>query len=429
MKRNYTETLEWMYRQLPMYQRQGTSAFKKDLTNIFALCEGLGNPQHNLKYIHIAGTNGKGSVSHIIAGILQSQGYRVGMYTSPHYKDFRERIKINGEFISKRHVSTFINKHQALIEKIQPSFFEITVAIALDYFASEVPDFIVMEVGLGGRLDSTNIISPMLSVITNISHDHQSVLGNTLAEIAYEKGGIIKNNIPIIIGQHQDVTDSIFIKIANERKTKLLFAEDIINLSVTNENPIYRSLLIKAEDWNFEIKTDLLGNFQLKNIITAFAAVNWLTIQKEIVLDINKVIEKFKSLKADTYFIGRWQILNNKPLTIADSAHNEDGIKHLTDQLEDIEYNQLHIVLGTVNDKDVDKMLSLFPDQAKYYFCKANIPRGLDVHILQSIAEKTHKFGKAYRSVKQAFAAARVSADDKDLIIIAGSIFIVAEAI
>ncbi len=429
MKRNYTETLEWMYRQLPMYQRQGTSAFKKDLTNIFALCEGLGSPQHNLKFIHIAGTNGKGSVSHIIAGILQSQGYSVGMYTSPHYKDFRERIKINGEFISKKYVSNFINKHQSLIEKIQPSFFEITVALALDYFASKAPDLVVMEVGLGGRLDSTNIISPMLSVITNISYDHQSVLGNTLAEIAYEKGGIIKNNVPIIVGQHQDVTDNIFIKIANERKSKLLFAEDIINLSVTNENPIYRSLLIKAEDWNFEIKTDLLGDFQLKNILTAFAAVNWLTIQKEIVLDINKIIEKFKFLKADTYFIGRWQILNNEPLTIADSAHNEDGIKHLTYQLDKIIYNELHIVIGTVNDKDVDKMLSLFPDQAKYYFCKANIPRGLDAHILQSKAENTQKFGKAYRSVKQAFAAARMSANDKDLIIIAGSIFVVAEAI
>ena len=429
MKRNYTETLEWMYRQLPMYQRQGTSAFKKDLTNIFALCEGLGSPQHNLKFIHIAGTNGKGSVSHIIAGILQSQGYSVGMYTSPHYKDFRERIKINGEFISKKYVSNFINKHQSLIEKIQPSFFEITVALALDYFASKAPDLVVMEVGLGGRLDSTNIISPMLSVITNISYDHQSVLGNTLAEIAYEKGGIIKNNVPIIVGQHQDVTDNIFIKIANERKSKLLFAEDIINLSVTNENPIYRSLLIKAEDWNFEIKTDLLGDFQLKNILTAFAAVNWLTIQKEIVLDINKIIEKFKFLKADTYFIGRWQILNNEPLTIADSAHNEDGIKHLTYQLDKIIYNELHIVIGTANDKDVDKMLSLFPDQAKYYFCKANIPRGLDAHILQSKAENTQKFGKAYRSVKQAFAAARMSANDKDLIIIAGSIFVVAEAI
>ena len=326
-------------------------------------------------------------------------------------------------------MSNFINKHQSLIEKIQPSFFEITVALALDYFASKAPDLVVMEVGLGGRLDSTNIISPMLSVITNISYDHQSVLGNTLAEIAYEKGGIIKNNVPIIVGQHQDVTDNIFIKIANERKSKLLFAEDIINLSVTNENPIYRSLLIKAEDWNFEIKTDLLGDFQLKNIITAFAAVNWLTIQKEIVLDINKIIEKFKFLKADTYFIGRWQILNNEPLTIADSAHNEDGIKHLTYQLDKIIYNELHIVIGTVNDKDVDKMLSLFPDQAKYYFCKANIPRGLDAHILQSKAENTQKFGKAYRSVKQAFAAARRSANDKDLIIIAGSIFVVAEAI
>lgn len=429
MKRNYTETLEWMYRQLPMYQRQGNSAFKKDLTNIFALCEGLGNPQHSLKYIHVAGTNGKGSVSHIIAGILQSQGYSVGLYTSPHYKDFRERIKINGEFISKRRVSAFINKHQALIEEVQPSFFEITVAMALDYFAAEAPDFVVMEVGLGGRLDSTNLITPLLSVITNISFDHQSMLGNTLAEIAYEKGGIIKTNVTVIIGQHQEETDSLFIKIANERKSKLLFAEDIINLSVTNENPIYRSLSIKAEDWEFEIKTDLTGDFQLKNIITAFAAVNRLIIQEDIDLDITKVIEKFKSLKADTYFIGRWQILNNKPLTIADSAHNEDGIKHLTDQLEDIEYNQLHIVIGTVNDKDVDKMLSLFPDQAKYYFCKANIPRGLDSHILQSKAENTNKFGKAYRSVKQAFAAARMSANDKDLIIIAGSIFVVAEAI
>lgn len=429
MKRNYTETLEWMYRQLPMYQRQGTSAFKKDLTNIFALCEGLGNPQHNLKYIHIAGTNGKGSVSHIIAGILQSQGYSVGMYTSPHYKDFRERIKINGEFISKRRVSTFINKHQALIEEVQPSFFEITVAMALDYFTAEAPDFVIMEVGLGGRLDSTNIITPLLSVITNISFDHQSMLGNTLAEIAHEKGGIIKTNVPIIIGQHQEETDSLFIKIANDRKSKLLFAEDIINLSVTNENPIYRSLSIKADGWDFEINTDLNGDFQLKNIITAFAAVNRLIIQEDIYFDITKVIEQFKSLKTDTYFIGRWQILNNKPLTIADSAHNEDGIKHLIDQLEDIEYNQLHIVIGTVNDKDADKMLSLFPDQAKYYFCKANIPRGLDAHILQSKAENTHKFGKAYRSVKQAFAAARMSADDKDLIIIAGSIFVVAEAI
>ena len=429
MKRNYKETLDWMYRQLPMYQRQGTSAFKKDLTNILALCEGLGNPQNKLKYIHIAGTNGKGSVSHIIAGILQSQGYSVGMYTSPHYKDFRERIKINGDFISKKRVSGFINNHQALIEEVQPSFFEITVAMAMDYFASELPDYIIMEVGLGGRLDSTNIITPILSVITNISLDHQSMLGNTLAEIGFEKAGIIKPTIPVIIGQHQEETDSLFRNIAEERKSQLAFAEDIINLSIVKENPIYRSILINADGWDLEVETDLTGDFQLKNITTAFAAIKQLIIKGAITIDLDKVIRKFKSIKSDTYFIGRWQILNTTPLTIADSAHNEDGIQHLTDQLKNIDYDQLHIVIGTVNDKDVDKMLSLFPNQAKYYFCKANIPRGLDADTLQTKAKTVNKTGKAYRSVKQAFAAARMSAKDSDLIIIAGSIFVVAEAI
>ncbi len=429
MKRNYTETLEWMYRQLPMYQRQGTSAFKKDLTNIIALCDGLGNPHRHLRFIHVAGTNGKGSVSHIIAGVLQSQGYSVGMYTSPHYKDFRERIKINGEFISKKRVTAFIHMHQALIEKIQPSFFEITVAMALHYFASKSPDFVVLEVGLGGRLDSTNIITPLLSVITNISLDHQSMLGDTLAEIAYEKGGIIKPVIPVVIGQHQTETDPLFIKIASQRNSQIIFAEDIVTLSKIKESPIYRSLSIKTNDWDFEITTDLTGDFQLKNITTAFAAIQQLSDLGQITIDTDKIVQKFKSLKSDTYFIGRWQIINNKPLTIADSAHNEDGIKHLTDQLQDIEHNKLHIVIGTVNDKDVDKMLSLFPDQAKYYFCKANIPRGLDANVLQSKANEVNKSGKAYRSVRQAFAAAKMSADDKDLIIIAGSIFVVAEAI
>ncbi len=429
MKRNYKETLEWMYQQLPMYQRQGTSAFKKDLTNILALCQGLGNPQDKLKFIHIAGTNGKGSVSHIIAGILQSQGYNVGMYTSPHYKDFRERIKINGKFISKRKVTSFITKHQELIEQIQPSFFEITVAMSLDYFSQEHPDFVVLEVGLGGRLDSTNIVTPILSVITNISFDHQSMLGNTLEEIAFEKGGIIKPNVPILIGQHQKETDKLFAKLAKERISPLTFAEEDIEVSIKSESPIYRSLSLTSEDWNIELQTDLTGDYQIKNITTAFAAIKQLVDKGTIFLDIGKVKANFPTLKSDTYFIGRWQILNNTPLTIADSAHNEDGIKHLTDQLKEIEHNQLHIVMGTVNDKDVDKMLSLFPNSAKYYFCKANIPRGLDAKELLSRAMNNHKFGKAYRSVKQAYAAARMSADDKDLIIIAGSIFVVAEAI
>lgn len=429
MRKNYNQTLEWMYRQLPMYQRQGTSAFKKDLTNILALCKGLGNPQHRLKYIHVAGTNGKGSVSHIIAGILQSQGYRVGMYTSPHYKDFRERIKINGQFISKKKVSAFVNNHQALIESVQPSFFEITVAMALDYFVSEAPDYVVLEVGLGGRLDSTNIITPLLSVITNISFDHQSMLGNTLTAIAIEKAGIIKNEIPVIIGQHQKETDFVFRKIAKERKSKIQFARDLVNVSIIKESPLYRSLCVVYNETKFEFKTDLTGDYQLKNITTAFAAIHELINQGDITIDFNKVSQKFPSLKADTYFIGRWQILDEKPLTIADSAHNEDGIKHLTDQLQKIKYDQLHIVIGTVSDKDINKMLSLFPNQAKYYFCKANIPRGLDAYRLKNEAQQINKFGKAYRSVKQAYAAARMSANDHDLIIIVGSIFVVAEAI
>ena len=418
-----------MFRQLPMYQRQGTSAFKKDLTNIKALCDGLNNPEKGLHFIHIAGTNGKGSVSHIIAGILQSQGYSVGMYTSPHYKDFRERIKINGTFISKRKVTTFIRNHTELIERIQPSFFEITVAMALDYFRGEKPDFVVMEVGLGGRLDSTNIITPLLSVITNISFDHQSMLGNTLEEIAFEKGGIIKKNIPLVIGQHQKETDVIFTKIAKERKSDLQFAEDVIELSIIKDHPLYKSISIKADDWNIECDTDLTGDYQIKNIITAFCAIKQLENQGDIIIDSNEITKKFKSLKSDTYFIGRWQILSERPLTIADSAHNEDGIKHLTDQLKNIDYDRLHIVIGTVNDKDVEAMLTLFPDEAKYYFCKANIPRGLDADSLQSKAQGVNKNGKAYRSVKQAYAAARMSAIDSDLIIIAGSIFVVAEAI
>lgn len=429
MIRNYKETLEWMFRQLPMYQRQGTSAFKKDLTNIIALCDGLNNPERKLKLVHVAGTNGKGSVSHIVAGILQSQGYRVGMYTSPHYKDFRERIKINGDFISKKKVVTFIRTHLELIERIQPSFFEITVAMALDYFASEQPDFVVMEVGLGGRLDSTNIITPLLSVITNISFDHQSMLGNTLAEIAFEKGGIIKNNVPVIIGQHQAETDALFIKLAKERTSNLLFAEDVIKISTTKDDPIFKSIKIKADGWNFECDTDLTGDYQIKNIITAFSAIHQLERQGDIEIDTHQIVKKFKSLKSDTYFIGRWQILNQRPLTIADSAHNEDGIKHLTNQLLKINYDRLHIVIGTVNDKDVEAMLGLFPDKAKYYFCKANIPRGLDSSSLQSKAKEVNRVGKAYRSVNQAYAAARMSAQDNDLIIIAGSIFVVAEAL
>jgi len=429
MKKKYQETLDWMFRQLPMYQRQGTSAFKKDLTNIIALCDGLNNPEVDQKFIHVAGTNGKGSVSHIIAGILQSQGYSVGMYTSPHYKDFRERIKINGALIPKRRVTAFIHNNQELIERIQPSFFEITVAMALDYFANEKPDYVVMEVGLGGRLDSTNVITPLLSVITNISFDHQSMLGNTLEKIAFEKGGIIKPNIPVVVGKHQKKTDGVFIELSKKRKAPISFAEDIIKVKVKKEMTTTRSISISTSEKKIDLKTDLTGDYQLMNIATAFAAIDQLENLNEINIKAKKLIAKFPTLKSDTHFIGRWQILSDRPLTIADSAHNEDGINHLCQQIEKIEYDQLHIVLGTVNDKDVDAMLNLFPKQAKYYFCKANIPRGLDAVELQSKALKYGRQGKSYRSVKRAFAASRMSATDSDLIIIAGSIFVVAEAL
>ena len=429
MKRNYQETLDWMFNQLPMYQRQGTSAFKKDLTNITALCDGLGNPENKLKFIHVAGTNGKGSVSHIIAGILQSQGYDVGMYTSPHYKDFRERIKINGNFISKRNVIDFINKHKTLIEEVTPSFFEITVAMALDYFAQQQPDYVVLEVGLGGRLDSTNIITPLLSVITNIGLDHQAMLGDTIEEIAVEKAGIIKPNIPVIIGERQEKIKKVFSNIANQKNAPLLYADEIVSISAIAESNTYKTVEILYDDDKLKIKTDLTAEYQLKNMRTAFAAVRTLETTHKIKIYSNKVIDFFPSLKSKTYYIGRWQILNNNPLIIADSAHNEDGIKHLIEQIRIIEYKRLHIIIGTVNDKDVKKMMNLFPIEAKYYFCKANIPRGLNAITLQEIALHNNRKGKVYSSVRKALSAAKLSAHNQDLIIISGSIFVVAEAI
>lgn len=429
MKRNYKETLDWMFSQLPMYQKQGKSAFKKDLTNIKALCYGLTNPEEKLKFIHVAGTNGKGSVSHIIAGILQSQGYKVGMYTSPHYKDFRERIKINAQLISKKDVKSFIGNNQNLIESVKPSFFEITVAMALDYFAKKKPDFIIMEVGLGGRLDSTNIITPILSVITNISMDHQSLLGNTLQEIAFEKGGIIKHRIPVVIGKKQTETISVFRNLANNLKAPLILAEENNSVLVIQTTTARRTIQIKSNKRHFKVETDLTSNYQLENILTAFAAIEQLEELIDIKIDLKNLINGFPHLKEATYFIGRWHILNESPLTIADSAHNEDGINQLTSQISNINYENLHIVIGTVNDKDVVAMLSLFPQNAKYYFCKANIPRGLEAGKLQELAKGVHRKGKSYRSVKQAFAASRMSARPQDLILIAGSIFVVAEAL
>jgi dihydrofolate synthase / folylpolyglutamate synthase len=427
---SYQDTLAYMYAQLPMYQRIGASAYKKDLTNTIALCNICGNPERAFPTIHVAGTNGKGTTSHIIAGCLQAQGYRVGVYTSPHYKDFRERIKINGEYISKKYIVDFISKYRPDLETIKPSFFEMTVALAFSYFRDQGVDYAVIETGLGGRLDSTNIISPLLSVITNISLDHQSMLGETLTEIAGEKAGIIKSNTPVIIGETQEEIKEVFVRKAISLDSNLYYADTVTKLlrlpdqdAGTNRYDVY----IDDELVFADLKTTLVGPFQKYNLITGLYSVYHLS--KMINIDFGKISQFFPSLVAKTKYIGRWQILQRVPLTIADSAHNEGGLKIILEELKNYKYQKLHIVLGFVNDKDVRNILMLFPTTAIYYFAKADIPRGLAATELQGAAQTYGLQGKSYRSVRQAYAAARMSATSADMIYIGGSIFVVAEVI
>lgn len=410
----YKETLDFIYSQLPMYQRQGKSAFKKDLSNIIALCDHLDNPHMKIKTIHIAGTNGKGSTSHIIASILQAYGYRVGLYTSPHYMDFRERIKINGQLVSKNFVTKFVDRVKPYLGEIQASFFEITVAMAFDYFATEEVDIAVIETGLGGRLDSTNILSPVLSVITNISMDHVSMLGDSIQKIAFEKAGIIKEDTPVVIGQRMNETTPVFELKANEMVSKLSFADDLVS-----EKEVDESLKIMANP----------GPFQSENLRTSLAAIKvFLNIELEK-FDQVKVKSGIKNLGKNTYYIGRWEVLGSKPRIIADSAHNEAGIKLIINKLLSEKFEKLHIVIGFVKDKEVEKILPLFPSSARFYFAKANIPRGLEAALLKAKGENFGLKGRGYVSVKNAIQAAERKANDRDLIFIGGSIFVVAEAL
>lgn len=428
--KTYKKALEYMYAQLPMFQRQGPSAYKKDLTNTIALCEKAGNPQDQVKTIHIAGTNGKGTTTHIIAAGLQAQGYKVGVYTSPHYKDFRERIKINGNYISSKYILKFINTYKNDLEEIKPSFFEMTVALAFLYFKDQNVDYAIIETGLGGRLDSTNVILPMLSVITNISFDHQNMLGDTLEAIASEKAGIIKSNIPVIIGERQSDVENVFVHKASTMQSPILFAEDYLTISLKNSDAqgfkTY-DINVDGKPWISNLTTDLCGPFQEKNIITAFYALSFLS--KTINIDTTKIIDFSPTLKSQTKYMGRWQIIDNKPLIIADSAHNEGGLKIILAELANLQYEKLHIVLGFVNDKDVSKVLDIFPKNATYYFAKANIPRGLDAKSLLETAKLRGLKGKAYISVRKALSAAKSVASTHDLIYVGGSIFVVAEVI
>lgn len=428
---NYQQTLDFLYSKLPMFTRVGAIAFKKDLHNTIALCNTIGNPQNKFKSIHVGGTNGKGSTSHMLAAVLQTQGYKTGLYTSPHLKDFRERIRINGKKISQKEVIDFIKNNKSEIEAVEPSFFEVTVAMAFNHFAKHQVDFAIIEVGLGGRLDSTNIINPEISVITNISFDHTNMLGNTLAEIATEKAGIIKKNTPVVIGETHDKTKDIFIRKADEMKAPVVFADSALmaqNFSI-KRGKLHLSILKDNKIVYNDLASDLTGSYQSKNILTVLETLEILNQTKKIKTDAEAIYKGLKNVKKLTGLMGRWQILLQKPLVICDTGHNEAGITEVIKNINATKFDNLHIVFGMVKDKDVNNVLALLPKNATYYFCKPNLERGHDAIELQEKAKQHQLIGKAYNSVEQAKQAALQNATEKDLIFIGGSTFVVAEVV
>ncbi|MEO9570739.1 MAG: folylpolyglutamate synthase/dihydrofolate synthase family protein [Polaribacter sp.] len=401
---NYQQTLDWMFAQLPMYQREGKTAFKKDLSNTFAFSKELGFPEKRFKSIHVGGTNGKGSTSHMLASILQEAGYKVGLYTSPHLKNFTERIRINGNEIPKRKVSSFINKNKDFLENQKLSFFEMTVGLAFDYFASQKVDIAIIEVGLGGRLDSTNILTPEVSVITNIGLDHTHFLGETLPEIAYEKAGIIKKNIPVIIGEEQEEVKNVFVAKADECKSSIHFASDV----------------------DKSYKTDLLGDYQKNNTKTAVEAIRKL---KGFDVSEENIKKGLLNVVNNTNLKGRWQVLQNNPKVICDTAHNKEGLSVVLKQLKKENFKKIHFVLGVVSDKKLEDILPLFPKEATYYFSKPDIPRGMSEQVLQEKAAFFELIGKKYFSVSEAYKMALTNANQQDIIYVGGSTFVVAEII
>lgn len=405
---NYQQTIDWMFAQLPMYQKQGASAYRKDLTNTILLSDYLHNPEDKVKTIHIAGTNGKGSTSSMIASVLQEAGYKVGLYTSPHLKDFRERIKINGKKISKTFVCEFIEQHKAFFEEHNLSFFEMTVGLAFDYFEKQKIDVAVIEVGMGGRLDSTNIISPLISVITNIGLDHTQFLGNTLPEIAAEKAGIIKPYTPVVIGEYTSETKTVFDEKATKQQAEIYYASDLIA-----ETP----------------PSDLIGKYQEKNKKTVLQTLQVLREKKYFKITDEQIHKGLLNVVQNTGLLGRWQILSEQPKIICDTAHNQHGLEIVLDELQKEKYDKLHVVFGAVNDKDLDGVLPLFPKEAQYYFSKPNVPRGLDSKIIQEKALLHGLKGKTYTSVKNALKSAKRNASPNDVIYVGGSTFVVAEVV
>ena len=401
----YQETLEWMFAQLPMYQQKGISAFKGKLDNILALSAYLGHPERKFKSIHVAGTNGKGSSSHMLASILQEAGYKVGLYTSPHLKDFRERIRINGIPVSKKFVVDFIKKNKLFFEAHDLSFFEMTVGMAFQYFEKEKIDIAIVEVGLGGRLDSTNIITPEVSLITNIGYDHVEMLGDTIAKIAFEKAGIIKPGIPVVISELQEETATVFNNIARERGSKIIFAGEVI-------------------PGNY--KTSLLGSYQAKNVKGVVATIKEL---KGFDIREEHIVNGLLNVSANTGLLGRWQYIGANPTVVCDTAHNTEGLSIVLDQIEQQKYTDLHLVIGFVKDKNLEQILPLFPKNAHYYFCRPNIQRGLDELVLKTRALEFGLKGDTYSSVNEAVNAALGVADKTDFVFVGGSTFVVAEIV
>lgn len=404
---SYAETLKWLYVQLPMYQRIGGAHYKIDLDKTIQLCAYLGNPENRFPSIHVAGTNGKGSTSHMLASILQEAGFKVGLYTSPHLKDFRERIKINGKMIPEPEVVDFVRKHKRKFEELELSFFEMTAGMAFSYFAESKVDIAIIETGMGGRLDSTNVVTPLVSIITNIGYDHMQFLGDNLEKIAGEKAGIIKHGVPVVISETQQEVEHVFIDAAFKNESQIFFADQL--------------------GWDF-MESDLTGVYQLKNQKGVLQAIRILQEQGWVINE-RDISEGLLRVVANTGLFGRWQKLNDKPRAYCDCAHNLNGLLVILDHLSTFNFEKLHIVLGVVNDKDLDKILPIFPPGATYYFCRPDIPRGLDERELASAADKLGLKGRSFPSVQEAYQAALKNASPKDLVFVGGSTFVVAEVV
>jgi dihydrofolate synthase/folylpolyglutamate synthase len=423
---NYGQTIHYLYNKLPLYSSIGIKAYKADLDNTIALCKYLGNPQNKIKTIHVAGTNGKGSTSHMLAAVFQQCGYKTGLYTSPHLKDFRERIKLNGEMIPGDFIIDFVEKIKPFSEEINPSFFELTFVMALEYFAEQKVDIAIIETGLGGRLDSTNVITPEVAVITNIGFDHMDILGDTIEKIAVEKAGIIKQNIPVIIGETTPETRIIFREKAKEKNAPIFFAEEKYTIVSASVNETLEVKTLYNGDIQPKIYSlDLTGLYQVKNLRTVLTTID--TLKTKYSLKEENIKKALGQVKNITGLHGRWEVIQRNPVVVLDVAHNIDGIQQLINQVKNTSYKKLHIVFGMVKDKEIEKVLELLPNDATYYFTKAQIPRALPEKDLLERAQKFNLKGSSHDEVNKALAAAMDKASKEDMIIVCGSVFVVGE--